>query len=346
MSNPSTALATPDFLKGKQAAVFGAAPKESLADGIGTGYAVLRYAGKRLAFSYRGTTYDFLRPDDRSPYTYLDVVILRKAPEKSKSWYPGGFDPNSPDSSKPPACASMNGKRPDPASVQPQSQACAICPRNEWKLQANGRKGRECSDYMRLSVFVLPNFTKAAMGTALAEPMFLRIPPDSLQALASYGDMLNSQGWDYYALVTRLTFDPQKNHPSFVFTPVQPLTEGEGKVMLKLRDDAVSKRITGEDQPQTAVQLAAHEQPSGQRAGLVQQLTQQAQQEVIPPQVVAPRTAPEPLGIEAMGVTATVTPAQNAPALGAAVGQTAEDIGDGGPQSADIDKMLADMLKV
>lgn len=244
---------------------------ESLADGIGQSYGVIHYRGKVWSLRLRGETYTFVRSDDGSPLAYLDVIILRQLPARSKSYYPKGSFERGEDG--PPLCSSLDGVQPDPGVKQQQANACAICPRNEWKTNPEGRKGRECSDYKRLAVLIVPSLTKALLGAPLMEPVFLRIPPASLNALAKMGEDMGSQGWHYSSYVTRIGFVMNSEFPQMTFTPLQELTEKEAPVVLPMREDAMTLRITGESEiakmtvrPQIATEPAKaainYDQPS------------------------------------------------------------------------------------
>lgn len=221
--------------------------QESLADGIGSSYGVIGYKGKVWSLSYRGDRHIITRPDDGSPSSYIDAIVLRAAATKSKSYYKEGFDPNS-SAGKRPDCNSINSITPDQDAASPQSTSCAICPRNVWKTNAEGRKTRECTDYKRLAVLLLPTVTKQLLGAPLMEPVFLRVPPASLNDLAVFGEAMNNQGWHYSTYVTRISFDPKEAHPKFVFRALQALSDAEAPVVLPLREDSMAKRIVGEDQ--------------------------------------------------------------------------------------------------
>lgn len=218
---------------------------ESLSDGIGTGYGVVTYKGKVWRLRHRGVTYDFNRPDDGTPAPFLDVIILRSPSYKSKSYYPKNSYQDGNDGERP-TCAALDGVTPDLDIATPQANACALCPRNEFKLNEEGRKSRECSDYKRLAVLILPSATARAMGAALMEPVFLRIPPASLNDLATLGDAMAQKGFHYSTYVTRIGFNPDKPHPQMVFRALQPLTDGESPLVLPMREEALSYRITGE----------------------------------------------------------------------------------------------------
>jgi hypothetical protein len=217
---------------------------DNLADGIGQSYPVIAYKGKIWALRHRGERKIVTRSDDGSPSGHLDVVILEAAKGKSKSFYKA-YDANTAEGDRP-ICASIDGVVPDNDVTQKQSDTCALCPRNVWKTDATtGRKGRECTDYKRLAVLVMPSQTTPLFGAPLMEPMFLRVPPDSLNSLAIMGTTMTHQGYHYSTYLTRISFDPQKAHPCMVFRPVQPLSDTEAEVVLELKNSPVVARITG-----------------------------------------------------------------------------------------------------
>lgn len=222
-------------------------PIESLADGIGSSYAVLGYKGKVWSLRYRGEKHTFIRSDDGSPTNHIDVIILRQAHAKSKSFYQDSFVEGASDGKRP-VCASLDGVTPDAEYQPPQSNTCTLCPKNVWKTNAEGRKSRDCADYKRLAVLLLPNVTKQMLGTPLMEAVFLRVPPASLNELVTFGETMASQGFPFHSFVTRISFNPEKPHPEMVFRPLQALKNEEAPVVLPLRNDPLTKRITGEDQ--------------------------------------------------------------------------------------------------
>lgn len=239
----------PDFFKNsKPSQAFAVLdPQESLAEGIGASYAVVGYKGKIWSLRLRGENHLMLRPDDGTPIGYIDVIILRSAKNKAKSYYPDGFEDGS-GAGKRPLCASIDSVRPDLDVQVKQAELCALCPRNEWKTDTNGRKGRDCADSKRLAVLLVPHQTARVLGQPLMEPAFLRVPPASLNALALFGENMAQQGWPFSSFVTRIQFDPAKAHPEFTFKALQALTDDEAKVILSMREEQVAKRITGEDE--------------------------------------------------------------------------------------------------
>lgn len=302
-----TELANLDAFKGQAPSTIFAKldpSKESLADGIGSSYGVLGYRGKSWSLRHRGEKYNFLRPDDGTPITYIDVVILRDPGVKSKSYYAEGFDVGGSEGKRP-TCASLNGVTPDADVVTKQADACALCPRNQWRTDANGKKSRECSDYKRLAVLVSPKQTLQALGTPLIEPVFLRIPPASLNDLAATGEAMEKQGFHYSTYMMRISFEQDKAHPQFVYRPLQKLSEAEGAVVMQLREDPLTMRITG-DADIVDGQFTPLPAP-GQQAAPAPAPTAAPVQQAPQPTVAAPPVSPTPAPV-------AVEAAQPAPA--------------------------------
>lgn len=221
--------------------------EENLSEGIGHGYGVIGYKGKVWSLRVRGEKYNFVRVDDGTPLSYIDVIVLSSAKQKSKSFYKK-YDPNGSSEGDRPICSSIDGIKPDPDGDMFGKTGCQLCPRNEWKVNPqNGKKGRECTDYKRLAVLVLPTLTTPLLGAPLMEPVFLRVPPASLNSLATMGDTMAKQGWHHSAYVTRITFDPEQSWPEMIFRPLQGLTEKEAPVIKSLREDAICGRIINGD---------------------------------------------------------------------------------------------------
>lgn len=238
--------------------------QENLADGIGSSYGIVGYRGKVWSLRLRGETMTFTRPDDGSPAAFLDVIILRSASYKSKSYYPAGsFDQDS--GGTRPVCAALDGVTPDSDVQERQAQACAICPRNEWKLNGDGKKQRECSDYKRLAVMILPSQSKALLGAPLMEPVFLRIPAASLNDLAILGEAMSKKGFHFSTYITRIGFQPDKAHPQMTFRALQKLTAAEAPVVMPLREDPQAYRITGESEVGKSKPAALSQSSVGQQ---------------------------------------------------------------------------------
>jgi hypothetical protein len=241
-------IIVPDSFKkmGRPAAAFaGLNPSDdNLSEGIGQSYGIIGYKGKVWSLRLRGERHNIVRPDDGTPSSYIDVIILGQAKQKSKSFY-GVFDPNA--AGERPICSSIDGVTPDPDVQDQQNTNCATCKRNEWKVGQNGKKQRECTDYKRLAVLILPTQTKPLLGAPLMEAVFLRVPPASLNSLAILGDTMSAQGFHYATYITRISFDPNEAHPKMVFQPLQGLTDQEAPIVLGLlKDPTVGRIVTGD----------------------------------------------------------------------------------------------------
>jgi hypothetical protein len=223
---------------------------EDLSEGIGSSYGIIGYKGKVWTLRYRGEKYTFTsKMADGSLVTSnsIDVIIVGQAKGKSKSYY-AAYDQNQSEGQRP-ICASLDGVVPDPDVQQKQSETCALCPRNVWKVDANGRKGRECSDYKRLAVLILPAQSAVLMGGApLMESVFLRVPPASLNNLAVMGERMSRQGWAPITYITKISFDSPLPHPQLIFQEVRGLKDAEAAIVLPFYTDPQTLRIIGADQ--------------------------------------------------------------------------------------------------
>ena len=236
---------------------------ESLSDGIGGSYGIIGYKGKVWSLRFRGEKHTFVK-DDGYPLEYLDVIILQQAQVKSKSYFPNWEE----GSDAPPLCTSIDGVVPDVGVPQKQADACAMCPRNVWKNSPDGKKIRECQDYNRIAVLLMPAQTKKLLGEALLEPVFLRIPGASLQGLALMGDETARQGYHFSSYITRVDFDPAQSYPKMRFKAIQPLTDAEAPIILPLRKDPAALRIIGlgEQRPALAAPSPSTPAPAPQPA--------------------------------------------------------------------------------
>jgi hypothetical protein len=79
------------------------------------------------------------------------------------------------------------------------------------------------------------------------EPVFLRVPPASLNALAQMGETMEAQGYPYFSYISRITFDPNEAHPKMVFKALQPLTDAEAPLIKELRGNPQTGRIINGD---------------------------------------------------------------------------------------------------
>lgn len=222
---------------------------ESLAGGIGTSYGIVGYKGKTWSLRYRGETHLFKNAQGELAQA-IYVAILHAAPGKSKSYFPN-YEDNAKD---PPLCSSLDGVVPDEGVEQQQAEACAICSRNVLKTLPNGRRGKECQDYKRLAVMLMPNATAPMFGEPLLEPVFLRVPPASLNSLGMLEQRMGPKGLGYHfsAYLTKISFvqvdakGQPMAYPQMEFYAVRPFKPDEMVPIKDMRKNPQCQRITGE----------------------------------------------------------------------------------------------------
>lgn len=233
---------------------------ERLGDGLdGSGFTIIGVQGKEFYLKHKGKRYTLINPKSNppTPYdgqaaTYFDFVILRKAARKSHTYY----EAYKKGAEERPICQSTDGIAPDD-SVPPfdpvtgkgkQADLCDLCPRHEWKTQANGREGRECADNLRLAVLPMEPQMVALLGEPIHEACFLRIPAASLTALADLGDMMRKRfGPDtpYCNHILRITFKQKVEWPQFEYRVVRFLSNDECALVNEIRETPQAYRILG-----------------------------------------------------------------------------------------------------
>lgn len=210
---------------------FAVAPNTDLTEGAGGGgFPVISYKGKVWAVS-KGGDRTILTNADGDPRASIDVVILKANGSLSKNYYATGYSEGS---NEKPDCYSADGTAPAADAVSPQSNKCAICPKNQWgsRMSDTGGKGKACADSRRMAV---------AAPEDIEEVMLLRVPAASLKPLAEYAKALDKRKVPYQAMVTKIGFNPESAHPEFTFKPVRWLSEAEGDLVAELQD---SERVT------------------------------------------------------------------------------------------------------
>jgi hypothetical protein len=266
---PQNAFAVPASSK------FAGQPVESMSDGIQQGFGIIGYKGKVWSIRYRGNENVLMRADGDGAMNSIEVVILRASGHVSKIWYENGYTEGS---NAAPDCFSTNGVTPDGGSKKKQSNACAVCPMNQWgaRITPSGKQGKACSDSKRLAVVPLGDLNNAAYGG----PLLLRVPAASLRELAGLDDKMKSRGYQYYTYATRIAFDTAEAYPKFIFGAIRPLNDDEADTVLALRDTRQVTTILaeGSEMPALAAPVAAAPEPIFEQA----------------PPAPAPKPAPAP----------------------------------------------------
>jgi len=269
-------------------------PVEDLGEGIVSGFSSIRYKGKAWALRHQGQEYYFETPT-------IDVVVLARAPKNSQAYYPGVYSDDS--EGRAPVCSSLDGEHVDPDVEEPQAKSCSVCTRNEWHGPRDERK-KDCQTHRRMAVLLLPTVTQKLLGAPLYEPVFLKVPPGSLQNLKKYGAKLKDANIPMQSVLTRLGFAPPNvSLFAITFSVAQMLKGGEASIIKPLINGAETQRLIGdvkvvreaadEDIPfdppkqvETGIEeaFATKTISAGPNKGVEYQAQKaQAQQEVIPP---------------------------------------------------------------
>jgi hypothetical protein len=210
--------------------------RDDLGAGVQGGFAIISYRGKNWRIKHQGSEVPVLRNDGDGPADNIEVVIVKAAENLSKIWYEKQYTPGS---TTPPDCFSTNGITPDPASPKLQNNMCKPCRWNQFGTANNG-KGKACMDSKRLAVVPAGDLHNEIHGG----PMLLRVPATSLTPLKQYGINLDAYGIKSACMVaTRISFNPEKEHPEFVFRPIRALNDEEAKVVMQLRESDQVDRI-------------------------------------------------------------------------------------------------------
>jgi len=229
---------------------------DDLSAGIASGFAVMSYRGGKWRVKHRGEERLLTRPDG-DPMTSIELVIIRSATHVAKIFYKDGYKEGSAEA---PDCFSNNGLTADQSSRNKQANTCAACPQNAWgsRITPAGKPGKACSDSKRVVVVPLNDIS----NEVFSGPMLLRVPAASLNELASYGTRMKALGFPYYAIGTRISFDPAANYPKFVFKEIRALTADEANQIMTLRNDARTLRILSEANEHADAPLAIEVKPN------------------------------------------------------------------------------------
>lgn len=214
-----------------------------LSAGVQASFGLIGYKGKVWTVRYRGEEHPQLRDDGDGAKNSIEVVIIKAASVVSKIWYEEGYVEGS---TAPPDCYSNNGIRPEAASMKPQSETCAVCPRNQWgsRITPAGKQGKDCADSKRLAVVPMDDMQNEIFGG----PMLLRVPAASLGDMAMYGDKMAQMGYPYFAIATRISFDTNEAYPKFLFNAIRPLSDDEADVVIGWQESNAVQRILSESE--------------------------------------------------------------------------------------------------
>lgn len=194
---------------------------DHMSEGVGAPMDFLSIRGKNFHERIGGEEITTPRP----VYEY-DVVIIDGTPNIGKTYYINQYQQGS---MAPPDCWSLNGVKPDPQSPAIQAPTCRGCKWNVFGSRimtdrpGQQSKSKACADSRRLAL--MPIYRLCPADGSDPNPMMLRVPATSLQALKVYAQGLERMGIPVNAVVTRLGFEAGPAHPVLTFAVVAPLSE-------------------------------------------------------------------------------------------------------------------------
>lgn len=290
----------------------------ALAAGIKPSFASITFKGKVWGIRHRGVTQQLLTRDPTTGQVvaipHIDVVIVKSATAISKTYY---IDKYKEGDYRQPDCWATNGQVPDPAAPRKQSITCRGC---QWdafgsRTMDDGRKGKACADNKRVAVVPAADLKNEVYGG----PMLLKLPPSSFNGLSELEVQLHQQGYTYFALVMRCSFDHSVAFPKIIFTPIGVLNDYQMQEVLNWQTHETTDRILNEEvfevsadpQQPTPDQLAPQPQPQPVAPPVVQPQPIQPMIHPQPQPIVQPQApAPPPNAFGATAFTAAAPPVE------------------------------------
>lgn len=111
-----------------------------------------------------------------------------------------------------------------PSSNSPAIQAatCAECPQNKYGSATNGSRGKACANTYRLAI-APPD---ATIDSDLA---MLKVSPTGLERWRRYVGQteLAFGAGGFCKVITQITFDPNRDYPSLIFSALEPIKHPE-----------------------------------------------------------------------------------------------------------------------
>jgi hypothetical protein len=311
-----------------------------LGEGISTsGFSWLSLKSKTWTLHHQGETRMFTREDDGTPLPYLDAVIVGVNPGISKVFYIGSYTEGS---AAPPDCASTDGVKPDPGVPQQQNPICGTCRHNAWGSAVSG-KGKACQDHKKIAVLLMPYLTKKLFdGQPILEPVYLKVPPDSLKNWKAYGETLQHRGAHWASVITRIGFAPDRLF-QLTFAFHKALTNAEAPVILPLLEDPQTLNLIGTGPGGGAALPHIPEVPEPEDTGLLEAFGKAPPAPVAPPTTAVGRRGRPP------GSPNKPKPPEPRTAAPAPEPQQTSNGGasawDAAPEDADLDDRVKNALK-
>lgn len=200
------------------------------------------------------------------PLGTLYAVVLDYNPNRSRAYYAGEFDPESPTK---PDCWSNDGVKPDDSVEIPQAGNCANCPMSAKNSRVRGGKGTvACGIQKFLAVQLLHGSVKNGFHIAEQVPV-LRLKLAITSIYDGQSPDLEKEGWFAWdnlvkflrensinstaQIVVKMRMDPNVDYPKIIFSPVTQITDPvfarEILTYKKENEDAIKALLSREFTP-------------------------------------------------------------------------------------------------
>ena len=183
----------------------------------------------------------------------VEAIILHAVFENQ--WYKEKYDPTNPTS---PHCYAIgeteDDLKPHPNALAPQNDTCAGCPKNEWKSDPNGGKGKACKNVRRLAMIAAPD-ASTPEGVQKAEVAVAKLPVTSVKNWSTYASQIASVlKLPPLAVRTEMLLEPDaKTQYQVNFLLVDKIEDGAIiQALLNKRRETTDMIMTGYDKPTEA----------------------------------------------------------------------------------------------
>jgi len=180
----------------------------------------------------------------------IDIVVVQSVFENQ--WYKERYDAANPQTPHCFALAELDDDlRPHPDSAEPQSDTCEACPKNQWKSDPDGGKGKACKNVRRLAMVAsadLAEIKDAAVAIA-------KLPVMSVKNWSTYANQIaNVLKLPPLAVITNMSVTPDVRSQFVVnFELVDRISDGAViQELLKKRKDIQPLIFAGYDKPSEA----------------------------------------------------------------------------------------------
>jgi len=183
----------------------------------------------------------------------VEAIIIHSVFENQ--WYKEKYDANNPTS---PHCYAIgetdDDLKPHPDSLTPQAATCAGCPKNEWKSDPNGGKGKACKNVRRLAMIAAPD-AGTPENVQKAEVAVAKLPVTSVKNWSTYASQIASVlKLPPLAVRTEMILEPDaKTQYQVNFQLVDKIEDGAIiQALLNKRRDTTDMIMTGYEKPTEA----------------------------------------------------------------------------------------------